>query len=153
MLLKICVTVATRKLIYHRVCVFNHDAISYPINNTTNLFGTMNNQQNDTKIDEDDPHSSISKGLVRDAPTPKKISHLQFGMLDQSEMQRLAEFQVTSRELFSMPSRTPAAGGVLDPRLGVSDKVSTCTTCRRKLADCTGHYGYIRYVHHRKIYL
>lgn len=59
-------------------------------------------------------------------------------------MQRLAEFQVTSRELFSMPSRTPAPGGCLDPRLGVSDKMSTCATCKRKLVDCAGHFGYIR---------
>jgi len=59
-------------------------------------------------------------------------------------MQRLAEFQVTSRDLFTMPQRTPAPGGVLDSRLGVSDKVSTCATCKLKLADCAGHYGYIK---------
>jgi len=35
-------------------------------------------------------------------------------------------------------------GGCLDPRLGVSDKLSTCATCKRKLTDCAGHYGYIR---------
>jgi DNA-directed RNA polymerase III subunit RPC1 len=59
-------------------------------------------------------------------------------------MQRLAEFQVTSRDLFTMPQRLPARNGVLDPRLGVSDKVSTCATCKLKLADCAGHFGYIR---------
>jgi DNA-directed RNA polymerase III subunit RPC1 len=46
--------------------------------------------------------------------------------------------------LFSMPSRTPAPGGCLDPRLGVSDKVSSCATCKRKLTDCAGHFGYIK---------
>ena len=29
-------------------------------------------------------------------------------------------------------------------RLGVSDKVSTCATCELKLADCAGHFGYIK---------
>lgn len=43
-----------------------------------------------------------------------------------------------------MPSRSPAMGGCLDPRLGVSDKFSACATCKLKLADCAGHYGYIR---------
>ena len=59
-------------------------------------------------------------------------------------MQRIAEFQVTSRDLFTMPQRSPAPNGVLDTRLGVSDKVNTCKTCKLKLADCAGHFGYIK---------
>ena len=94
--------------------------------------------------DPDDPYARTSKTLISSAPTPQKISHLQFGLLSPSEIQRVSEFQVTSRELFSMPSRTPAMGGCLDPRLGISDKFSTCATCKRKLTDCAGHYGYIR---------
>lgn len=84
-----------------------------------------------------------NKLLVQQDLTPKRISHLQFGLLSASEIKRLAEFQVTSRELFSMPSRKPAIGGCLDPRLGVSDKSSVCATCGCKLVDCAGHYGYI----------
>lgn len=82
--------------------------------------------------------------LLSESSAPKQISHLQFGLLSPSDMQRLAEFQVTSRDLFSMPARTPAPSGVLDPRLGVSDKTSTCSTCKLKLADCAGHFGYIK---------
>ena len=76
--------------------------------------------------------------------TPKKISHLQFSLLSPEEMQRLAEFEVTAQQLFTLPSRKPAVGGCLDPRLGVSDKLSACATCQRKLVDCAGHFGYIR---------
>ena len=94
--------------------------------------------------DDDDVPTVTRKLLVKEDLAPKKISHLEFGLLSPSEMQRLAEFQVCSRELFTMPSRTPAVGGCLDPRLGVSDKLSTCTTCKRKLVDCAGHFGYIR---------
>ena len=96
-----------------------------------------------TEHNEDTPTLS-RKRLVKDDLAPKKISHLQFGLLSPGEMQRLAEFQVCSRELFTMPARTPAKGGCLDTRLGVSDKVSTCATCKLKLVDCAGHYGYIR---------
>ncbi|KAL3802193.1 hypothetical protein HJC23_001737 [Cyclotella cryptica] len=84
------------------------------------------------------------QSLLSESNAPKQISHLQFGLLSPSDMQRLSEFQVTSRDLFSMPSRAPAPCGVLDPRLGVSDKTSTCSTCKLKLADCAGHFGYIR---------
>lgn len=97
--------------------------------------------------DDDDDHKNPSSGvklLVKEDLAPKRISHIQFGLLSPAEMQRLAEFQVTSRELFTMPSRKPAPGGCLDPRLGVSDKVSVCATCKRKLVDCAGHFGYIK---------
>ena len=42
-----------------------------------------------------------------------------------------------------MPSRRPAPQGVLDPRLGVSDRVSVCETCKLGLTECSGHFGYI----------
>lgn len=38
--------------------------------------------------------------------------------------------QVFRSELFTMPQRSAAPDGPLDPRLGVSDKVSTCATCK-----------------------
>lgn len=99
---------------------------------------------NDKGKDETGPSVHGAKALVKQDLAPKKISSIQFGLLSASEIQRLAEFQVTSRELFSMPSRNPAPGGCLDPRLGVSDKNSVCATCKRKLVDCAGHFGYIR---------
>jgi DNA-directed RNA polymerase III subunit RPC1 len=94
--------------------------------------------------DADDPTIVSNKRMVKGDMAPKRISHLQFGLLSPAEMQRLAEFQVSTRELFSMPSRKPAVGGCLDPRLGISDKVSVCATCKRKLVDCAGHFGYIK---------
>lgn len=98
----------------------------------------------DDDADENDVPSASHKRLVQGDLAPKRISHIQFGVLSPEEMQRLAEFQVCSRELFSMPSRKPAPSGCLDPRLGVSDKVSSCATCQRKLVDCAGHFGYIK---------
>ena len=43
-----------------------------------------------------------------------------------------------------MPERRPQPNGVLDPRLGISSKRATCETCGQMLADCTGHFGYIK---------
>lgn len=103
-----------------------------------------NGYTNSLVTDDEDAPSASHKRLVKGDLAPKRISHIQFGILSPEEMQRLAEFQVCSRELFSMPSRKPAPAGCLDPRLGVSDKVSTCATCHRKLADCAGHFGYIK---------
>jgi len=154
-------------------------------------FGSENNGHSSTSLS----FTAKPKQLVQNDHAPKRISHLQFGLLSPAEMQRLAEFKVTSRELFTISrrstitptaassavtvkpegtdansnnntvttgqspvtppvqthpqqqhytaSRIPATGGCLDPRLGVSDKVSTCQTCKLKLVDCAGHYGYI----------
>jgi len=104
----------------------------------------INHSGNGESEDVNASKLTSSKSLVKEDLAPKQISHIQFGMLSTSEMQRLAEFQVCSRELFRMPSRAPAHGGCLDPRLGVSDKMATCATCKLKLVDCAGHFGYIR---------
>jgi DNA-directed RNA polymerase III subunit RPC1 len=97
---------------------------------------------------------------------PKMISHIQFGMLSAAEIQRMAEFQVTSLDLYSLHAaavaatpadtsatpvatvalRQPATNGCLDPRLGVSSEKFgvVCHTCGLGLRECAGHYGYIR---------
>lgn len=111
--------------------------------NTNNNYNDIDNDDGGNENDDDDMLLR-NKRLVREDWAPKRISHLQFGLLSPAEIQTIAEFQVSSRELFAMPSRLPAIGGCLDPRLGVSDKVSTCATCHRKLVDCAGHYGYIK---------
>ena len=78
---------------------------------------------------------------------PKRISHVQFGLLSASDMERLAECPIHRRDLYTLgtstAARAPAPGGCLDPRLGVSNKVAKCETCQRGLQDCAGHYGYI----------
>lgn len=127
--------------------ISNTDAIAHvPL--ASNLTVTDDDDENDYYATDDDGIDdvpcAIQKRLVRGDIAPKRISHIQFGILSPDEMQRLAEFQVCSRELFTMPSRKPATAGCLDPRLGVSDKVSTCATCQRKLVDCAGHFGYIK---------
>ncbi|PSC73949.1 DNA-directed RNA polymerase III subunit rpc1-like isoform X2 [Micractinium conductrix] len=61
-----------------------------------------------------------------------------------AEIVNVAEFHVYERALYKMPERRPQPNGVLDPRLGVSNKRAICDTCGQGLTECTGHFGYIR---------
>eukprot|EP00887_Chlorella_sp_A99_P005662 scaffold1.g5662.t1 len=65
-------------------------------------------------------------------------------MLSAAEIINTAELHVYERALYKMPERRPQPNGVLDPRLGVSSKKAICETCGQALADCTGHFGYIK---------
>jgi DNA-directed RNA polymerase III subunit RPC1 len=42
------------------------------------------------------------------------------------------------------PQRTPTVDGVLDQRLGVSNKRGRCHTCGLGLKDCAGHFGLVK---------
>ncbi|KAI8370510.1 uncharacterized protein BYT42DRAFT_502192 [Radiomyces spectabilis] len=61
-------------------------------------------------------------------------------------MVKLAEFEITQRDLYMPESRTPVKGGVLDLRLGTSNKSSVCDTCGQKMQECAGHWGYLKLV-------
>lgn len=86
----------------------------------------------------------VKKLVSKTGDRPKQIHQIQFGTLTSAEIGRTSEIRVTSGQLFVMPSRAPAPGGCLDPRLGISDKVSKCQTCGLSLQECAGHFGYIK---------
>jgi DNA-directed RNA polymerase III subunit RPC1 len=87
----------------------------------------------------------VPKKLVAKAEAPQKISEIQFALMSPTEMKRVSEFMVWSQELYRMPARTPAPNGVLDPRLGVADKIQTCKTCHKKVTECAGHFGHVEF--------
>jgi DNA-directed RNA polymerase III subunit RPC1 len=87
--------------------------------------------------------SSSVKQPVPISSAPKRISKIQFSTLTSGDIQKFSEIEVSSRELFQMPTRAPAPYGCMDARLGISDKRSVCQTCNKKLIDCAGHFGYI----------
>lgn len=95
------------------------------------------------------PFSDAPKALVShvsnsESSRTRVIAGIQFGMMSGTEMMRLSHLSICSRELFrAPPSRAPAPYGVLDNRLGVSNKTDECGTCGKKLADCVGHWGNI----------
>ena len=45
--------------------------------------------------------------------------------------------------LFQDSSRSSVSHGVLDHRMGTSQKGQDCLTCGKGLSDCAGHFGYI----------
>ncbi|KAJ1897533.1 DNA-directed RNA polymerase III subunit C1 (rpo31), partial [Kickxella alabastrina] len=74
---------------------------------------------------------------------PKQIHCIQFGIPSPHEIRQAAEVEINQRDLYTQESHRPAPHGVLDLRLGVSNKMDTCLTCGQRLTDCVGHWGYI----------
>jgi DNA-directed RNA polymerase III subunit RPC1 len=70
--------------------------------------------------------SLIPKKNVAKIEAPQRISEIQFALMSPNDMKRVSEFLVWSQELYRMPMRTPAPNGVLDPRLGIADKLQSC---------------------------
>ncbi|KAG7257106.1 hypothetical protein CRUP_002887 [Coryphaenoides rupestris] len=84
------------------------------------------------------------KEQFRETDVAKKISHICFGIKSAEQMRQQAHIQVVSKNLYSQDSKhTPLAYGVLDHRMGTSEKDRPCETCGKNLADCLGHYGYL----------
>ncbi|KAI0004922.1 hypothetical protein BJV74DRAFT_313763 [Russula compacta] len=77
---------------------------------------------------------------------PKVIKKLQFSTLTAQDVVRVSEFQVTHRDLYTTTDRAPVKDGVLDRRLGTSEKNAFCETCGLNAVDCVGHYAYIKLV-------
>ena len=85
------------------------------------------------------------KWVVAKSEAPQKIAEIQFSLMSPVEMKRVSEFMVWSQEMYRMPARRPAPNGVLDQRLGVADKLSTCLTCHKKVTECAGHFGHVEF--------
>ena len=70
------------------------------------------------------------KEPVRGEIAPKKISHIQFGLLSATEMERLSEFQVYRSDLFTMPQ--------VHTRLSVSLSLRACAVVLLSAFVCVG---------------
>ncbi|KAJ1564701.1 hypothetical protein HK096_006708, partial [Nowakowskiella sp. JEL0078] len=77
---------------------------------------------------------------------PKRIKEIRFGVLNPTEAKKLSVLEIYSKDLYDVtkPNRPPADGGVLDWKLGVSDKRTQCKTCGDTYEKCPGHFGVIR---------
>ncbi|PVV02627.1 hypothetical protein BB560_002917 [Smittium megazygosporum] len=73
---------------------------------------------------------------------PKRVKYIEFSVPSSEDIRKAAEIKVFHRDLYT-EAREPVRNGVLDPRLGISDKKSTCETCGLALAECIGHWGYL----------
>ncbi|EAU80581.1 DNA-directed RNA polymerase III largest subunit [Coprinopsis cinerea okayama7 len=75
---------------------------------------------------------------------PKVIKKLQFSLLNAQDTVKISEFEVTHRDLYTPTERLPVKHGVLDRRLGTTEKSAFCETCGQSSVNCVGHYAYIK---------
>lgn len=75
---------------------------------------------------------------------PKVIKQLQFSLLSAQDIVKLGEFEVTHRDLYTPADRLPSQNGVLDRRLGTTEKSANCETCGLNTVDCVGHFAYMK---------
>lgn len=73
-----------------------------------------------------------------------KIKEINFGILNKEQIINMSEIEVFNRDLYNKETKDTATRGCLDRRLGISSKNGTCLTCKKKLVDCIGHFGYIK---------
>lgn len=84
------------------------------------------------------------KEQFRETDVGRTISHVNFGMHNDIQMNLQAHIHVVSKDLYTQDNtHQPVPFGVLDHRMGISSKDSKCETCGKGLPDCVGHYGYI----------
>ncbi|KAI8114773.1 DNA-directed RNA polymerase III subunit RPC1 [Lucilia cuprina] len=84
----------------------------------------------------------MPKEQFREADVIKKISHVQFSISSPEEIQQESHLRIVSKNLYQA-QRQPVPYGVLDRRMGVSSKDSSCETCGQGLNECIGHFGYL----------
>jgi len=84
------------------------------------------------------------KEQYRETATAARLSEVSFGMQSPVEMERCAHLQVVSKNLYNQDAqRSSVVNGVLDHRMGTSQKDVDCLTCGKGLADCVGHFGFV----------
>ncbi|KAJ2559006.1 DNA-directed RNA polymerase III subunit C1 (rpo31) [Coemansia sp. RSA 1933] len=74
---------------------------------------------------------------------PKQIHCIQFGVPSPHDIRQAAEVAINQRDLYLAERQQPVPHGVLDPRLGISNRSDSCATCGQNMSDCVGHWGYI----------
>lgn len=75
------------------------------------------------------------KEYVETTSIPKVIDSLEFKMMSSNDIAQLAQFEVTSDRLYEDNFVDPMAYGLLDRRLGVSNKTDLCQTCHKSTVE------------------
>ena len=72
----------------------------------------------------------------------KKVKSVVFSVFSPQQIKKMASAKIVTPELYDKEGY-PVDGGLMDIRLGVIDPGLRCKTCRSKLKECNGHFGYI----------
>ena len=92
--------------------------------------------------DELDPEKVVLANSVGEVPMA--VDKIRFSLMSPDQMRAVACLECTTEELYTVNNGfVPVPNGVLDLRLGTSNKDRTCQTCGEKLKTCTGHFGVV----------
>ncbi|CCD66619.1 DNA-directed RNA polymerase subunit [Caenorhabditis elegans] len=86
----------------------------------------------------------MGKEQFREADKALKVVGVKFAPGDCEFMRQTAHVPIFNNKLYEdvEGKLQPANYGPLDPKMGVSTKTGTCSTCGLGLTDCVGHFGY-----------
>lgn len=73
-----------------------------------------------------------------------KVTRISFRMMSSADIRKRSVVEVTNSMLFL--SSLPCPAGLMDPRLGTTDRRFKCSTCRHGPLECEGHWGHIEMV-------
>ena len=86
----------------------------------------------------------VERIVRQNEPTEKNKESWRFSTMSGSEIAKAGVLHVTERKLYD-PQRKPHDGGVLDTRLGTTNKShGVCQTCKEDIRNCSGHFGYLK---------
>jgi DNA-directed RNA polymerase II subunit RPB1 len=84
----------------------------------------------------------MSQDQLTDSLMPlKRLTHVQFGLFDPEEIKALSVCEVTSPLAYN--NGVPVVNGLMDLRMGTSDRGFRCMTCMMEMNECPGHFGHI----------
>ncbi|XP_074366508.1 DNA-directed RNA polymerase III subunit 1 [Apium graveolens] len=71
---------------------------------------------------------------------PRRIKSITFSTFSEADILKSSEVQVYKDKYYD-EKKKPVEGGLLDPRMGPTNKNGFCATCNGSFRDCPGHYG------------
>ncbi|KRH94948.1 RNA polymerase II largest subunit, partial [Pseudoloma neurophilia] len=71
----------------------------------------------------------------------KRISSIQFGLFSPNELRSASVCQVQFPD--TLYNGVPKEGGLIDLRMGTTERQFLCGTCNQSSITCTGHFGHI----------
>ncbi len=72
----------------------------------------------------------------------KKVDRIKFGILSPKVVKKMSVVKIITPDTHDTDGY-PIKGGLMDPRMGVIDPGLRCRTCKGKMGDCPGHFGFI----------
>ncbi|QDZ25695.1 DNA-directed RNA polymerase [Chloropicon primus] len=76
-----------------------------------------------------------------------RIKGIEFEIFGDEDIKKVSALEIVERNLYTsnpQSDKRPLPNGVLDTRLGISDRKLECQTCKGRLTDCAGHFGFVR---------